>query len=93
MRLSKASYKSCYETHLTFLVYIAGAKVYIACRNSALGKTAQEDLRKLAGSSQVHYIPLKMGSLRDVRRFCTDFIKSKFLVYKYSRIYFMCILI
>jgi len=53
-----------------------GAKVYIACRDSELGKAAAAQLMKMTGSKEIHFLPLRLNDLKDVKRFCEDFKKS-----------------
>lgn len=59
------------------LFWCVGAKVYIGCRDSELGREAEDMLRRLTGNKEVHFLSLKMGSIEEVRKFAATFQKSK----------------
>lgn len=67
----------------SFLLCILGAKVYIACRDSALGKAAQSTLRQESRNKEVHYLPIKLGSLDDLKSFVEGFKQSKLFLFYY----------
>lgn len=54
----------------------SGAKVYIGCRDSALGRTAEGTLRAETRNKEVFYIPLKLGSIEEVKKFASALKKS-----------------
>ncbi|KAM4561199.1 dehydrogenase/reductase SDR family member 13-like [Fundulus diaphanus] len=54
-----------------------GARVILACRSKQRGEAALEDIKRESGSNQVVFMQLDLGSLRSVRSFAENFLKSE----------------
>ncbi|XP_060801694.1 retinol dehydrogenase 13-like [Amyelois transitella] len=54
-----------------------GARVIMACRNMRLAEAAKELIVKETGNTDVHCRQLDLGSLRSVREFCDNIIKTE----------------
>ncbi|XP_030600692.1 dehydrogenase/reductase SDR family member 13b.1 isoform X1 [Archocentrus centrarchus] len=54
-----------------------GARVILACRSKQRGEAALEEISRVSGSSQVVFMQLDLGSLKSVRSFAENFLKSE----------------
>ncbi|XP_033953447.1 dehydrogenase/reductase SDR family member 13-like [Pseudochaenichthys georgianus] len=54
-----------------------GARVILACRSVQRGQAAVEEVKRESGSNQVVFMPLDLGSLKSVRSFAENFLKSE----------------
>ncbi|XP_034062100.1 dehydrogenase/reductase SDR family member 13-like isoform X2 [Gymnodraco acuticeps] len=54
-----------------------GARVILACRSVQRGQAALEEVKRESGSNQVVFMPLDLGSLKSVRSFAENFLKSE----------------
>ncbi|KAK5869072.1 hypothetical protein PBY51_010032 [Eleginops maclovinus] len=54
-----------------------GARVILACRSMQRGQAALEEVKRESGSNQVVFMPLDLGSLKSVRSFAENFLKSE----------------
>ncbi|KAJ0064037.1 hypothetical protein NL108_017640 [Boleophthalmus pectinirostris] len=54
-----------------------GARVIMACRSRERGEAAVSDVKKESGSSNVVFMPLDLSSLKSVRDFAENFLKSE----------------
>ncbi|KAK7882709.1 hypothetical protein WMY93_028883 [Mugilogobius chulae] len=54
-----------------------GARVIMACRSRERGEAALEDVKRESGSSNVVFMPLDLASLKSVRNFAENFLKSE----------------
>nr|XP_033487548.1 dehydrogenase/reductase SDR family member 13-like [Epinephelus lanceolatus] len=54
-----------------------GARVILACRSKQRGEAALEDIKRESGSNQVVLMQLDLGSLKSVRSFAENFLKSE----------------
>ncbi|CAJ1065941.1 dehydrogenase/reductase SDR family member 13-like [Xyrichtys novacula] len=54
-----------------------GARVIMACRSKQRGEAALEDVKRESGSDQVVFMQLDLGSLKSVRSFAENFLRSE----------------
>lgn len=54
-----------------------GARVILACRSKQRGEAALEEIKRASGSSQLVFMQLDLGSLKSVRSFAENFLKSE----------------
>ncbi|XP_051253989.1 dehydrogenase/reductase SDR family member 13 [Dicentrarchus labrax] len=54
-----------------------GARVILACRSTQRGEAALEEVKRESGSNQVVFMQLDLGSLKSVRSFAENFLKSE----------------
>ncbi|KAK7882708.1 hypothetical protein WMY93_028882 [Mugilogobius chulae] len=54
-----------------------GARVIMACRSRERAEAALEDVKRESGSSNVVFMPLDLASLKSVRTFAENFLKSE----------------
>lgn len=54
-----------------------GARIIIACRSVKRAEVAREEIVKFSGNNEVHCRQLDLSSLRSVREFCNQIIKSE----------------
>ncbi|XP_030262215.1 dehydrogenase/reductase SDR family member 13a.3 isoform X2 [Sparus aurata] len=54
-----------------------GARVILACRNKEKAEAAVFDIRRESGNNQVMFMLLDLGSLKSVRSFAENFLKSE----------------
>ncbi|XP_078081035.1 dehydrogenase/reductase SDR family member 13-like [Mustelus asterias] len=54
-----------------------GARVILACRNKERAEAAVFDIRKKSGNNQVIFMQLDLASLKSVRAFAENFLKSE----------------
>lgn len=54
-----------------------GAKVIIACRNVKRAEVAREEIVEFSGNNDVHCRQLDLSSLRSVREFCNEIMKTE----------------
>lgn len=54
-----------------------GARVIIACRNVKRAEVAREEIVKFSGNNDVHCRQLDLSSLRSVREFCNEIMKTE----------------
>ncbi|XP_008277075.1 dehydrogenase/reductase SDR family member 13-like [Stegastes partitus] len=54
-----------------------GARVILACRSRQRGEAALEEVKRESKSNQVVFMPLDLGSLKSVRSFAENFLKSE----------------
>lgn len=54
-----------------------GARVIIACRNVKRAEFAREEIVKFSGNNDVHCRQLDLSSLRSVREFCKEIMKTE----------------
>ncbi|XP_035536600.1 dehydrogenase/reductase SDR family member 13-like isoform X1 [Morone saxatilis] len=54
-----------------------GARVILACRSKQRGEAALEEVKRESGSNQVVFMQLDLGSLKSVRSFAENFLKSE----------------
>ncbi|KPJ08901.1 Retinol dehydrogenase 11 [Papilio machaon] len=54
-----------------------GARVIIACRNEVRGISARDSIIKATGNNDVHYRNLDLASLKSVKKFADDFLKTE----------------
>uniref|UniRef100_A0A3B4A7B5 Uncharacterized protein n=1 Tax=Periophthalmus magnuspinnatus TaxID=409849 RepID=A0A3B4A7B5_9GOBI len=54
-----------------------GARVIMACRSRERGEAAMLDVKTESGSSDVVFMPLDLASLKSVRSFAENFLKSE----------------
>lgn len=54
-----------------------GARVIIACRSVKRAEVAREEIVEYSGNSDVHYRQLDLSSLRSVREFCNEIVKTE----------------
>ncbi|XP_074535627.1 dehydrogenase/reductase SDR family member 13-like [Halichoeres trimaculatus] len=54
-----------------------GARVILACRSKQRGEAALEEVKRESGSSQVVFMQLDLGSLKSVRSFAENFLKTE----------------
>ncbi|KAF7642978.1 hypothetical protein LDENG_00246830 [Lucifuga dentata] len=54
-----------------------GARVILACRSKLRGEVALEEVKRESGSSEVVFMQLDLGSLKSVRSFAENFLKTE----------------
>ncbi|XP_005754113.1 dehydrogenase/reductase SDR family member 13-like isoform X2 [Pundamilia nyererei] len=54
-----------------------GARVILACRSKQRGEAALEEIKRDSGNNQVVFMQLDLGSLKSVRSFAENFLKSE----------------
>ncbi|KAF6721580.1 Dehydrogenase/reductase SDR family member 13 [Oryzias melastigma] len=54
-----------------------GARVILACRSKQRGEAALEEVKRVTGSNQVLFMQLDLGSLKSVRNFAENFLKTE----------------
>lgn len=54
-----------------------GARVIIACRNEGRGTFARDNIIKATSNNDVHYRNLDLSSLKSVKKFANDFLKTE----------------
>lgn len=54
-----------------------GARVIMACRSRERGESAMEDVKKESGSNNVVFMPLDLASLKSVRNFADNYLKTE----------------
>ncbi|XP_074536378.1 dehydrogenase/reductase SDR family member 13-like [Halichoeres trimaculatus] len=54
-----------------------GARVILACRSKQRGEAALEEVKRESGSTQVVFMQLDLGSLKSVRSFAENFLKTE----------------
>ncbi|CAK6974704.1 dehydrogenase/reductase SDR family member 13-like [Scomber scombrus] len=54
-----------------------GARVILACRSKQRGEAALEEVKRESGSSQVVFMQMDLGSLKSVRSFAENFLKTE----------------
>lgn len=54
-----------------------GAKVIIACRDETRGKLARDEIEKVSGNKNVHFMQLDLSSFQNIRDFAKKFIAQE----------------
>ncbi|XP_038128429.1 dehydrogenase/reductase SDR family member 13-like [Cyprinodon tularosa] len=54
-----------------------GARVILACRSKQRGEAALQDVKRESGSNQIVFMQLDLGSLKSIRSFAENFLKSE----------------
>lgn len=54
-----------------------GARVIIACRSVKRAEVAREEIVKFSGNDDIHCRQLELSSLRSVREFCNEIVKTE----------------
>ncbi|XP_074535626.1 dehydrogenase/reductase SDR family member 13-like [Halichoeres trimaculatus] len=54
-----------------------GARVILACRSKQRGEAALEEVKRESGSTQVVFMQLDLGSVKSVRSFAENFLKTE----------------